>query len=181
MTRRVAVLAASFSLREQEPNPCNQRLAAETVRICKQFAEAGDLPIVVAQWEVGLALREHGQFRTNLRYGQVDAETWAFGEIGQFDDGRYLGTKEVYEEARRFFHLMGATHFVAVANPFIHQPYLYWLARKHYKLVFKRVRRIGFDKQSTQWWCRSWWKLLIYTVQVALFKKHGYNNRQAQA
>lgn len=182
----VGVLAASFSLRNEEPNPCNRRLAAETFRICDELLKQGYVPVVVAQWEVDLALRE---LRTAHDFGYPSKKevlrknivVYA-GSIGQYDDGRYLGTKELLEEAMPLFKEHGVTRFVGVANPFIHQPYLYWLARgTGLKLMWRRVHRIGFDKQSTQWWCRSWWQFAFQTVRLALGLSHGYDGRQAQA
>lgn len=182
----VGVLAASFSLRDEEPNPCNQRLAEETFRICDELLTQGYLPVVVAQWEIDLALRE---LRTARGFGRLSRRealqkniTVYAGSIGQYDDGRYLGTKELLDEAMPLFKEYGATRFVGVANPFIHQPYLYWLARgTKLKLMWRRVRWIGFDRQSTQWWCRSWWQFAFQTIRLALGVTHGHDGRQAQA
>ncbi len=173
MTKKVLVLAASFSLREEEPNPCNWRIAIETMRICRDLRDRGDIVVLVAQWEVGLALRRLISAERLAEYG--------FMEIGQYADGRYLGTVELYQEAKSYADVVGASHITAVANPFIHLPYLYWLARSDFELRFRPIRWIGFDSRSTQWWCRSWYRLLYYTVKVAVFKDHGHNNRQAQA
>ena len=175
----VAVLGASFSLRENEPNPCNIRLAEELVRICKELQANGHTPVVAVQWEIFLAFR---QLTTETYF--IPETTlyngWYCHEIGQYNDGKYLGTKEVLEEAMPFFRSHNATHFVGVANAFIHQPYLYALARKDFSLMPKLVRGIGFDKESTQWWCRSWWQLTFQTVRLALGLSHGHNGRQAK-
>ena len=165
-----AVLVASFSLREgNEPNPCNRRLALEALRIYWELVEEGRKPILIVQWEVGLALRLLGQGRL------------IYKEIGQLEDGAYLGTKEIFDVAVGLFEDRGATEFVGIANAFIHQPYLYWLARRHFRLVWKRVRGIGFDSDSDQWWCRSWWQLLAYTGYGFVTGAHGHDGRQAKA
>jgi len=117
----VGVLAASFSLRENEPNPCNVRLAEEAIRICKELIEQGHTPVLGAQWEIGLALQKKGEYSENTWGHFIEVKGWAYYEIGQYDDGRYLGTKEVLDEAMPFFKEMGVTRFVGVANPFIHQ------------------------------------------------------------
>ena len=167
----VAVLGASFSLREDEPNPCNVRLAKEVERISDNLVSNGHLPVVVVQWEIDLALRRLG----------ADVVNWDYKVIGPFDTDEYLGTEELITEASSFFQSFGATKFVAVANPFIHQQYVYFLARKHFKLMLRRVRWIGFDKQSSQWWCRSWWQFLYQTARLAMGASHGYDGKQAKA
>lgn len=178
----VGVLAASFSLEEQEPNPCNMRLGDEAIRVCKQLIEQGHTPILAVQWEIGLALQQKGTIEEGEWREFIQSGGWAYEEIGQDEDGSYLGTKEVFERALPFFKKLGATRFVGVANPFIHQPYLYWLARGHgMKLMWRHVRWIGFDKQSTQWWCRSWWQFAYQTVRLALGNEHGHNGRQEQS
>ncbi len=45
---RVAVLAASFSLREEEPNPCNVRIAEEAFRVCDELIAEGHFPVLSA-------------------------------------------------------------------------------------------------------------------------------------
>lgn len=179
----VLVVAPSFSLREDEPNPCNAKLAEEAMRICEQLLRDGHQIILVPQWEVGLALRRHGTIKEYASTAEcVGAGAWPYHEAGQRSDDRYLDTKDVVEEALVFAKKNGATHVVAVANPFIHQPYTYWLVRKGgLRLMWRRVRWIGFDPESTQWWCRSWWKFTYQTVRLALGFKHGYADRQAKA
>lgn len=178
----VAVLGASFSLREIEPNPCNIKIAKEAVRICEKLTKQGHIPVLVVQWELDLALSELGKLIEGCSWKEIIHQGgWAYSVIGQYDDGRYLGTGELVNEALPFFEEFNATHFVAVANPFIHQQYTYWLARKHFKLMFRKVKWIGFDKESTQRWCRSWWRFAYQTVRLALGLSHGHDGRQAKA
>lgn len=177
----VAVLGASFSLRENEPNPCNIRIAKEVIRICTELIAQGHTPVLAVQREVGLALHELGSTSEGEWQYFIDNGGWAYHEIGQYDDGRYIGTKDVLDEALAFFEEFGATRFVAVANPFLHQQYTYFLARKHFKLMWRKVRYIGFDKESTQRWCRSWWQFAFQAVRLALGIEHGHGGRQAKA
>ena len=180
---RVAVLAASFSLREEEPNPCNVRIAEEAFRICDELIAKGHTPFLVAQWEVDLAL---DQLRTAIDYGDYLSREEVFGNgvvpylgsVSQPDDGSYLGTKELYDAALPLFKGQECTHFVGVAQPFIHQPYLYWLARGDFKLLWKKTRDIGFDPESTQPWCRSRAQFAHQSVRLLLGNEHGYNGRQ---
>lgn len=184
MTRVVGVLVPSFSLREQEPNPCNVRLSEEAQRICYELIDEGYLPLLVVQWEVELALQNVGNFR---EYGFISLEKAQGqrvipygGAVGQPGTGEYLGTKEVLDKALEIFRKEGCDRLVVVANPFVHQPYTYWLARSSgLKLMWRSVRWIGFDKQSTQWWCRSWWQFLWQSARLALGIQHGYKGRQA--
>lgn len=174
----VGVLAASFSLRIEEPNPCNVRIAEETIRICRELTASGHTVILAVQWEVGLALQQI-QSLTYVMPEEKLYSGWLYFEVGLYEDGSYLGTKELYEDVRVFLKTQGVTHFVGVANPFIHLQYLYWLARKDFKLMPRAVKWIGFDKESTQEWCRSPLKFAVHTLRLALGKSHGYNNRQA--
>lgn len=177
----VAVLGASFSLRDNEPGPCNVRIANEVIRICVELIEQGHIPVLAVQWEVDLALRELGSTSEGSWQHFIDNGGWAYHAIGQYDDGRYLGTKEVLNEALPFFREFSAIRFVGVANSFIHQPYLYWLARKRFKPMWRKVQGIGFDKESTQWWCRSGWQLCVYTAFTAVGGSHGHSGRQVKA
>src|SRR5688500_848953 len=126
------LLGASFSLREgREPNPSNLQVARETFRMFRELRSEGHKVWVVLQWEVALAWRELGY-----------EERFVTAEIGQLPNGDYLGTRELYEKAREIFEQMGVVYFVGVAKFFIHQPYLYWLARKDFKLEWKRTRGV---------------------------------------
>lgn len=182
MTTRVLVMVPSFSLRDDEPNPCNVRLAEEALRICYELFNIGYVPVLVAQWEVDLALHQQREAVSfiDLTLQRVFEERIIIyaGSVSQPEDGSYLDTKEVYEKAKQLAEEYECTYFVAVAQPFIHQPYTYWLARKDFKLIWKRTRWIGFDKQSTQWWCRSWWQFLYQTVRLLTGAKHGHDGRQ---
>lgn len=180
---RVAVLAVSFSLREQEPNPCNVRIAEEAFRISDELIAEGHVPFLVAQWEVDLALN---QLRSAVDFGNRLSESEVFGNttipylgsVSQPADDSYLSTKEVYEVALPKFQEEECTHFVGVAQPFIHQPYLYWLARRDFKLLWRKTRDIGFDPESTQPWCRSRTQFARQSVRLLLGSEHGYNGRQ---
>lgn len=166
----VGLLGASFSLREgQEPNPSNLQVASEVYRIYKELRDEDYKVWIVLQWEVAVAWRQLG-----YPEGLITAE------IGQLPNGDYLGTREVYDEAREIFEQMGVAYFVGVAKFFIHQPYLYWLARKDFRLIWKRTRGVKFDRQSDQWWCRGPLRLILYTLR-ALTGAHGYNGKQAKA
>ena len=184
MTEKVAVLVPAFALRKVEPNPCNKRLAREALRICESLVKDGYHPVLVVQWEVELALKKLGKFD---EYDQITTDMVCSqgvieygGTIEQRADGGYLGTQEVLDDALTLFREHRCTSLVVVANPFIHQQYTYWLARKSgLKLKWKRVKWIGFDKQSTQWWCRSWYQFLWQTVRLAVGLEHGYKGRQA--
>jgi len=184
MTRVVGVLVPAFSLREQEPNPCNVRLAEEALRICYELIDADILPLLVVQWEVELALNDMGKFR---EYGKIRlprAQNRGIvpygGAIGQAESGEYLGTKEVVDQAIEIFRERECDSVIVVANPFIHKQYTSWLVqRAGMKVTPRSVRWIGFDKESTQWWCRSWWQFLWQTVRLALGIEHGFKGRQA--
>ncbi len=182
MTRVIGVVVPSFSLREREPNPCNVRLADEAIRISGRLIARGYLPLVVAQWEVELAMKRVGKFREYEAIDYQDARRGVipYGRtINQSESGKYLDTSDVVAGAVESFRQHGVERVVVVANPFIHQPYTYWLVHKAgMKIMWRHVRWIGFDKQSSQPWCRSWYRFLWQTIRLAVGKKHGFEGRQ---
>ena len=166
----VAVLAASFGLRVgREPNPCNIALAEEAMRICfKLRDEDGHKFKLIAQWEIAEALRDLGY------------ERYITEEVKQRPDGTYLGTKEIYDDALEIFQMLGCVKFVAVANPFMHLFVVRRMATQHFSVLKEKVRWIGFDRESDQWWCRSWWQLVAYSL-MTLTGYHGFGGMQAKA
>jgi hypothetical protein len=164
----VGVLAYPFSLREgQEPSLSNVKLAEETIRICNELKAQRHEVRLVPSWEVKEAL-------VHLR-----KKSLVYHFIDQLKGGKYLGTKEMFEAALPILEQAHISRLVVVANPFLHLQYARWLARRHFLVVKMKIRWIGFDKHSDQWWCRSWWQLTVYLVG-SLFGRHGFNGRQAK-
>lgn len=168
---RIGLIAYSFALGKTEPNPCNVRLARAVERIVREEAVKGNEVIVVAQWEVALALSrkpslvvyEHRQ------------------------KGMYLDSEEVTAQAVSLFEAWKITEVIPVANPFLQL----FKCRKLVRNVGltplrRRIGWIGFDKESLQWWTRGPVRLLTGTalhVSVGYRGKHtdvGHNNKPAR-
>lgn len=169
-----AVLVPAFAQRAHgEPSPCNERLAAHTVRICGDLAQLGHTVVLVTQWEVDQVLRQTDGKQALLHKNVVYAEPVLPNEHGD-----YLVTRDVYYAARQEFSKYNPTYFVAIAQPFIHRLYVNMLAGKDFTVRSCCGIRVGFDPKSTQWWCRSWWQLLAYTILTGLGMKRGHAGRQ---
>jgi len=145
----------SFALRENEPSPCNIRLAEAVKRILE--AEPDDL-VIISQWEVAKKLQEDG------------IEIYRI--IEPFSDGSYLDSTDIWEVARRCFSKMGVEEIIGVANPFIHGYVVERMIKKDgFAYVSSHdylVGKVGFDRLSLQWWTRGPIRFLIYAVLKAL-------------
>jgi hypothetical protein len=156
----------SFALRADalEPNPCNVRLAKAVERI---VAEEDDDVVIVAQWEVARQLRRdnlHPAHAVELRL-----------------NGDYLGSEQVWEEAKTLFKELGISEIIPVGNPFLHMYKLQrMLAADGYTVIKRPIGWIGFDPspENTQWWCKGPVRLVIYAVLQKLFAQHGYGGKQ---
>lgn len=155
----LGVVAFSFGLRrpEEEPNPCNVRLARATQRVLDQAAA----PVVlVSQWEVALALPS-----------SVTAHV-----VERPVDGRYLDTERVWAQAAPVLRQAGVHRVVAVAQPLLHRAKAHRLIRRDgFEPVPLRLGRIGFDSshRNTQWWTRGPLRLLLYALLQAVTGRAG--------
>lgn len=140
------LIAYSFALTRDEPNRCNRALAEEVRRI---VAAEKDPVTVVAQWEIARALRE-GEYVHSVELPK---------------DGSYLGSEAVTAEAARIFREKGVTHVIPVAQPFLQLPKVKTLVKKAgFRVLPRKVHRIGFEPKSLQWWTRGPILLLIYAL-----------------
>lgn len=144
----------SFALRSEpeEPSPCNKRLARAAEHINDIMTVRGDRPLIVAQWETARQLEMDG-------YGVAHI-------VRLLPDGRFLGSEEVWEEAREVFKAAGITTVVLVAHPFLHLRKVRWLAEADgFTVETHPVRGIGFDRKSMQWWTRGPLRLTWYAAR----------------
>jgi len=148
------LVAFSFALGAEEPNPCNVRLAEAVKRIVE--AE-GSQVVVVAQWEVARALETLSCQAHHIVYSEPNV---------------YLNSDMVMTKAADWFHGYHITEVIPVAQPFLHLPMCRQLVRRHSFTVLKRrVGWIGFYGQSLQWWTRDPIRLLFCAI---LFKLTGH-------
>jgi len=156
---KVGIVGFSFGLAEKEPNPCNVRLAEETNRILQEELDKGNEVVAVVQWEIAKAL-EGLELRPD--------------HVVNPKEGIYLNSDMVMAEAASVFKEQGITEAVVVANPFLHLAACQVLVRKKgFTILKRRINRIGFYKESLQWWTRSPLNLVLYAVCMKLTGKRG--------
>lgn len=163
----ILVVAYSFALRKQEPNPCNVRIARETERIVTELRNAGEEVFIVAQWEVARQLERDG-FTADLI-------------VGLLPGNKYLGSAEVWSAAEEFGKSAGVTVAIAVAQPFLHLPMVRRMMRSSgWKVREVPIGKIGFDPSplNTQWWTRGPKRLVLYSA-LTLVGYHGHAGQQA--
>ncbi len=170
------IVALSFAKRVQEPNPVNIKLAQLTEELDELLQQMGEPTVVVAQWEVALALPTP----PSLVVHQTDATS-------RDRNGKpYLDSQDVLNKAFELFREIGITDVAVVANQFLHLQAAEALVKKAGFKVhkYKAARFVGFDndKLNVQWWCKGPLRLLAYLgIQVigALTKQnfHGIGEK----
>ena len=153
------LVAFSFALGKNEPNPCNVRLADEVERIVLYSSEP---LIIVAQWEIAKALTQR-DFQHQLPL------VHQFHSVERHRQGAYLDSEEVMAQAAILFRNHGVRQVTPVANPFLHLWKCRQLVRKAgFTVRNRKIGNIGFYPESDQWWTRGPVQLLAYTaLQVA--------------
>lgn len=163
---QIGLVAFSFALRENEPNPCNQRLGSAVSRI----VSLETVPVaVVAQWEIASALEG-----TNVE---------VLHTVDLAGDGSYLDSAAVWDQAKGHFAAKSITKIIPVAQPFIHLPFVKKMIRSDgFEIIKRDVGRIGFDNSelNTQQWTRSRSAFVIQAIKLQLLgKEHGHGGRQS--
>lgn len=163
---RYGMVCFSFALRaeDEEPNPCNIRLAKVAERIVDELG--GEEVVVVAQWEIARQLRADGY---------VVAKS-----VELPADGSYLGSEDVWEDAKDVFKYYDIEKSICpVANPFLHLTKVKkMIVADGWWIIDRKIGRIGFDKLSTQWWTRGPLRLLLYAVLQKLTGLRGHHGHQ---
>ena len=157
----IGIVGFSFALTKNEPNPCNLRLAEEVSRILREELNKGNNVVVVVQWEIAKAL-EIFELKPD--------------HVVKPKKGVYLDSDILMKEATEVFLQRGITKVIPVANPFLHLSHCRKLVQKSgFILADRKVKRIGFCKESLQWWTRSPFNLILYGIHIKLFGKGGRN------
>lgn len=163
---RIGVIGLSFALREEkEPNPCNMKLAREFERIVALEKAEGHNVFGVIQWEIALAPIARKIRIYNVKF-----------VVERHRDGvSYLDTDEVLLQSKNIFKgLGGVDEVVVIANPWVHLQGARFRAKAYgFKVRKRRIRWIGFDKLSTQWWTRGPVQAFVYTVGRAIGQVFG--------
>ena len=168
MNPKVGIVGFAFGLREEEPNPSNTALAV-VVQEVSDYAELNEcVPIVVTQWEITKALKERFDFDVDL-------------SVEQYDDGTYLDSRGVWEDAKARFVYEGVTQVFIIAQPFLHLPSLKKMVKDDgYEVLEYKIAAIPFDNTdlNTKPWTRSKTALAIYAAKSLLGMKRGHNGMQ---
>lgn len=169
MKTRVGIVGFSFGLRSEaeEPNPSNQALAREVVRTSSYVNFYDGSAYVITQWEITKGLADAG----------IEPDL----SVGLHADGTYLGSKDVWEEARADLEDEGIDRVIIVAQPFLHLPALKKMVRRDgFKVLNFPIRKIPFDDSSlnAQPWTRSKPALAWYAVKSLLGVKPGHGGMQ---
>lgn len=162
----IGLVAFSFALREEkyEPNPCNRRLG----EIVAAIAASEHNVAIVAQWEIARQL-EH-------------LDMPADAVVGLREDGSYLDSQAVWNEAKVVFRRHGITQVVAVSQPFLQLKAIRdMMQRDGFTVIDYHIPWIGFDPSplNTQPWTKSAAALLMYAIKLRLGARHGHRGRQA--
>lgn len=170
------IVALSFAKRIVEPNPVNRRLAAITDSIDDELQSGGEMTMIVAQWEIALALPVQPQriVRPEDARPKPDGST-------------YLDSQDVLDKAFEIFRLYEITDVVVIANRFIHRRVVESMVRSAgFKVVKAKIPTVGFDSSSEnlQWWCKGPVRMIIYSgIQVIgkIMRKdlHGIGEKSA--
>ena len=157
---RHGIVVFSFGQRsfEDEPNPCNSRLAEAAAATRQQLGES---TIVIAQWETARALDTLG---VPLEY------------VVQARPGAYLDTADVWHEAEPLLRERGIRDIALIAHPYLHSIKARQLARlAGFRVIPVHVGHIGFDRSSSnqQPWTRSPCALTLYALRQLTTGRRG--------
>jgi hypothetical protein len=160
------IVAFSFALRtvEEEPNPCNIRIAEEVERLSTEELDriGASIPVVVAQWEVARKLKQDGY--------KVDHV------VERNPDGTYLDSEGVWEQAKQVFEERGIRVVIPVAQPFLQMTKIKRMIKDDgFVVADRKIKWIGFDNdpRNTQPWTKGPISLLVYAVRQVLSGSRG--------
>lgn len=152
----IGIVAFSFALGKNEPNPCNIRLASAVELIVRESKEP---VILVAQWEIARAIKS-----VPVDYVVEKHRT----------EGAYLDSEEVMAQAAEFFRKHGVKEVIPVANPFLHLAKCRSLVYKEgFVSINRRIGWVGFYRKSLQWWTRGPIRLIVYAILQKFTSRRG--------
>ena len=152
---RIGIIVLSWSYRPgREPNPCNVSLAGEYKRAYRELTAEGHSVFGSLQWEAALnmGVREYNVVKVVRAYRR--------GSTCEGD------SQEILEQSLEAFdEIGGVDEIVVIANPWIHLLVFRAMAKKRgVKIRSRKVRWIGFDKESSQWQVRGPIRSIVYTI-----------------
>lgn len=168
MTEKIGIIAFSFALTQDEvdkklPNQCNKTLARITRVLAQNIMETRNVPVVVLQWEIGL---DHDMFaRIGVLPDLVVEKHQKFG--------KYLDSEEIIAQATHLFKEHGVTKVISVAQWLQNFKCRALLKKAGFEVLPVKIGKIGFCKESLQWWTRGPIRLVLYTIKQILFGHHG--------
>lgn len=168
MAEKIGIIAFSFALTQDEvnkrfPNQCNKTLARITRILTRNILTTRNVPVVVLQWEIGL---DYDMF---ARTGVLpDLIVEKHRELG-----KYLDSEEIIAQAIPLFKHEGVTKVISVAQWLQNFKCRALLKKAGFQVLPVKIGKIGFCKDSLQWWTRGPIRLVIYTVLQVLFGRRG--------
>jgi len=168
MAENIGIIAFSFALTQNEvdkklPNQCNKTLARITRIFARNIMVTRNLPIIVLQWEIGL---DHDMFAKTCVLPDLVVEKHR-------EFGKYLDSEEVIAQAIPLFKHEGVTKVISVAQWLENFRCRALLKKAGFQVLPVKIGKIGFCKESLQWWTRGPIRLVIYTIKQILFGHHG--------
>jgi len=160
------IVALSFAKRAKEPNPVNKRISKITDDINDGLQSMGETVVLVAQWEIALALPKNSAL--------VVTQNSATEKGGKL----YLDSDDVLNMAYPAFKAANVTDVVVVANRFIHLGVVRAKVRKAgFRVIKVGIPAVGFDPSplNLQWWCKGPIRLVTYLGLQVVGKVTGRN------
>lgn len=168
--KKIAIVAFSYALSINEPNPCNVRIAEIVERIYHELRDEGFTVYIVAQWEVALQLERMAFHVNHVVYPQK---------------GIYLDTDGVWKEAQTEVLAPNCINdVVPVAHRWLQIVKVKQLIKGDGFKVIKRMKlfrdKIGFfnSPQNLQPWTKGPIRALKYAIKVQLSGHRGSTPQQ---
>jgi hypothetical protein len=163
--KKIAIVFFSFTLRKEEPGPCNVRIAKIVEEIYTELTEEGFDVSLAGQWEVALQLVKDG---------------YTVKHIVQPRKTLYLDTDAVWKEVEeKLLRPEDINDVVPVAHRWLQTIKVKQLIKSDGFRIIKRMKllrdKIGFDKSPLN--LQSWTKGPLRAFKHAIRKQFfGHND-----
>jgi len=157
---KIMILAFSFALGEEEPNPCNVRIAKEVERLLHEWTIRGNPVFIVAQWEVAL---------------QLEADCYEVDLVVSPGNENYLGSREVWEASKDILMEEDITNVVPVCQWLQMFKVRSLISKDGYNVLGEELGKVGFwnSPMNLQWWTKGPVRLCLYAALQGIFHYEG--------
>lgn len=167
MAEKIGIIGFSFALTQDEmrrrlPNQCNKKLAMETRRFYLKLKDGNQLPTLIVQWEIALDERFAAM---NINPDMIVRK--------HRECGKYLDSDEIIAQAIPLLKQQGITKVISVAQWLQNFKCRTLLRKAGFQVLPAKIGKIGFCKDSLQWWTRGPIQLVIYTIKQVIFGHRG--------